>query len=104
LGRQLHRAFINPTVSGVTRLGEQIVSIIIGPGYKWPVKRGKSDFGVRTALILYFRNDSRAKKFRPYLPVGMGLRLEIFTDRVGQARKPVKLTQQKILKSLICGI
>ena len=48
-------AFINPTVSGVTKLGKQIVSLLVGP--RIPIaapKNGKSDFGIRAVLTFVF--------------------------------------------------
>src|SRR5215217_2246264 len=41
--------FINPTVSGVTKLGKQIISLTVGPRIQVAAANGsKADFGVRT--------------------------------------------------------
>lgn len=48
-------AFINPTISGVTRLGKQIVSLAIGP--RIPVAapdNGKANFGIRAQVTFVF--------------------------------------------------
>jgi hypothetical protein len=48
-------AFINPSVSGVTKIGKQIVSLSLGPRIQVAGPDGnKADFGIRTALILVF--------------------------------------------------
>jgi len=48
-------AFVNPIVSGVTKLGKHIVSIAIGPRLQVAAPVGsKSDFGIRTVLIFVF--------------------------------------------------
>ena len=48
-------AFINPTVSGVTKLGKQIVSLLVGPRIQVAAPEGsKADFGVRAAVTLVF--------------------------------------------------
>ncbi len=48
-------AFINPTVSGVTKMGTQIVSLAVGPRIHVAAPDGnKADFGVRAVLILVF--------------------------------------------------
>ena len=48
-------AFLNPTVSGVTRLGKQIVSLLVGPRIQLAAPDGgRCDFGVRTQLTLVF--------------------------------------------------
>jgi hypothetical protein len=48
-------AFINPTISGVTKLGKQIVSLVIGPRIQVAAPEGsKADFGVRAALTFVF--------------------------------------------------
>jgi hypothetical protein len=48
-------AFLNPTVSGVTKLGKQIVSLVVGPRICLGAPEGaKSDFGVRAALTFVF--------------------------------------------------
>jgi hypothetical protein len=47
--------FINPSVSGVTKLGKQIISISIGPRIQVAAPNGnKADFGVRAALTFVF--------------------------------------------------
>lgn len=47
--------FINPSVSGVTKLGKQIVSLMIGPRIHVAAHNGsKADFGVRAALTFVF--------------------------------------------------
>ncbi len=47
--------FINPTLSGVTKLGTQIVSIAVGPRIQVAAADGnKSAFGVRAVLIFVF--------------------------------------------------
>lgn len=48
-------AFLNPTVSGVTRLGNQIVSLLVGPRLQVSGPDGsRSDFGVRAQVTLVF--------------------------------------------------
>jgi hypothetical protein len=48
-------AFINPTLSGVTKLGKQIVSLVVGPRIQVAAPDGtRADFGVRTALTFVF--------------------------------------------------
>jgi hypothetical protein len=48
-------AFINPTVTGVTKLGTQIVSLGVGPRIQVAAPNGqKADFGVRAQFILVF--------------------------------------------------
>ncbi len=48
-------AYLNPTVSGVTKLGSQIVSLVIGPRIQVAAPDGsKSDFGVRAAMTFVF--------------------------------------------------
>jgi hypothetical protein len=48
-------AFLNPSISGVTKLGSQIVSLVVGPRIQLAAAEGsKSDFGVRAALTLVF--------------------------------------------------
>jgi len=52
---QTTTAFINPTISGVTKLGSQMVSLVVGP--RIPVaapKDGRADFGFRGALTFVF--------------------------------------------------
>jgi hypothetical protein len=47
--------FINPTLSGVTKLGKQTISIAIGPRIQVAAPEGgKGDFGVRAVLIFVF--------------------------------------------------
>lgn len=48
-------AYINSTVSGVTKLGAQIVSLAVGPRIQVAGPEGsKSDFGVRAAVTFVF--------------------------------------------------
>lgn len=48
-------AFLNPTISGVTKLGKQIVSLVVGPRIQVAGLEGsKSDFGVRAQLTFVF--------------------------------------------------
>ena len=48
-------AFLHPTISGVTRLGTQIVSLLIGPRLQVAGADGsRSDFGVRAQVTLVF--------------------------------------------------
>lgn len=48
-------AFLNPTISGVTRLGKQIVSLLMGPRILLAAPDGKKpDFGVRAQITLVF--------------------------------------------------
>jgi hypothetical protein len=48
-------AFINPAVSGVTKLGKQIVSLLIGPRIQVASPNGiGADFGIRAQLIFVF--------------------------------------------------
>ncbi|HTF20806.1 MAG TPA: hypothetical protein VK658_22185, partial [Chryseolinea sp.] len=47
--------FINPTLSGVTKLGKQIVSLVVGPRLHVAAAEGtRADFGIRAALTLVF--------------------------------------------------
>jgi hypothetical protein len=47
--------FINPTVSGVTKLGKQVVSLVIGPRLHVAAPDGaRAAFGVRAAITLVF--------------------------------------------------
>jgi hypothetical protein len=47
--------FINPTVSGVTKLGKQTVSLAIGPRIQVAApENSKADFGVRAAITFVF--------------------------------------------------
>ncbi|MEI6900296.1 MAG: hypothetical protein WCL00_10495 [Bacteroidota bacterium] len=47
--------FINPTLSGVTKLGKQTISLAIGPRFQVASPSGgKADFGVRAVLIFVF--------------------------------------------------
>ena len=47
--------FVNPTVSGVTKLGKQIVSLVVGPRFHVAAPdESRADFGVRAALTLVF--------------------------------------------------
>jgi hypothetical protein len=48
-------AFINPAVSGVTKLGKQIVSLLIGPRIQVASPNGNgADFGIRAQLVFVF--------------------------------------------------
>jgi hypothetical protein len=48
-------AYINPTVSGVTKLGSQIVSLAIGPRFQVATpEESRSDFGIRAVITLVF--------------------------------------------------
>ena len=48
-------AFINPTLSGVTKLGTQVVSLAVGPRIPVVAPEGsKSAFGIRAVLIFVF--------------------------------------------------
>jgi hypothetical protein len=48
-------AFINPTISAVTKLGTQIVSLVIGPRIQVLAPDGsRADFGVRAAVTFVF--------------------------------------------------
>jgi hypothetical protein len=48
-------AFLNPTISGVTKLGKQTVSLAVGPRICLGAPDGaKPDFGVRTVLTFVF--------------------------------------------------
>ena len=48
-------AFINPTLSGVTKLGTQVVSLAVGPRIEVAApESAKSAFGIRTVLIFVF--------------------------------------------------
>ena len=48
-------AFINPTVSAVTKLGKQTISLVIGPRIQVAAPEGnKADFGLRAVLIFVF--------------------------------------------------
>jgi len=48
-------AFINPTISGVTKMGKQIISLVVGPRIQVAAPEGsKADFGVRAALTFVF--------------------------------------------------
>jgi hypothetical protein len=47
--------FINPVISGVTKLGKQTIQLVIGPRIQVAAPSGsKADFGVRAALIFVF--------------------------------------------------
>jgi len=47
--------FINPTLSGITKLGKQTISLAIGPRIQVAAPSGsKADFGVRAVLIFVF--------------------------------------------------
>jgi hypothetical protein len=47
--------YIIPSITAVTKLGSQIVSLVIGPRFQIAAPDGsKADFGVRTAVILVF--------------------------------------------------
>lgn len=47
--------FINPTISGITKLGTQTVSLAIGPRIQVAAPNGsKADFGVRAAVTFVF--------------------------------------------------
>jgi hypothetical protein len=48
-------AFINPTISGVTKLGKQVVSLVVGPRIQVAAPDGtKADFGIRSVLTFVF--------------------------------------------------
>jgi hypothetical protein len=48
-------AFINPSISAVTKLGGQIVSLVIGPRIQVSAPAGtKADFGVRAGITFVF--------------------------------------------------
>ncbi len=48
-------AFLNPPCSGVTRLGKQIISLLVGPRIQIAAADGgRCDFGVRTQLTFVF--------------------------------------------------
>lgn len=48
-------AFLNPIISGVTKLGGQIISVTVGPRIPLAAPEGnKSDFGVRAVFTLVF--------------------------------------------------
>jgi hypothetical protein len=48
-------AFINPTLSGITKFGKQIVSLAIGPRIQVVAPDGgKSDFGIRANITFVF--------------------------------------------------
>lgn len=48
-------AFLNPTVSGITKLGTQIVSLVVGPRIQVAAPDGsESAFGVRAVLTFVF--------------------------------------------------
>jgi hypothetical protein len=48
-------AFINPTISAVTKLGTQIISLVIGPRIQIAGPDGsRADFGVRAAVTFVF--------------------------------------------------
>jgi len=48
-------AYFNPTISGVTKLGTQIVSLAVGPRFQLASPdNGESDFGVRAVLTFVF--------------------------------------------------
>ena len=54
---QTTTAFLNPTISGVTKLGTQMVSLAVGP--RIPIagpKEGKTDFGLRGVITFVFPN------------------------------------------------
>jgi hypothetical protein len=47
--------FINPTISGVTKLGKQTISLAIGPRIQVAAPEGgQADFGVRAVVIFVF--------------------------------------------------
>jgi hypothetical protein len=47
--------YIIPTVSGVTKLGKQTISLAVGPRIQVAAPSGgKADFGVRAVLIFVF--------------------------------------------------
>jgi hypothetical protein len=47
--------FINPTISGITKLGTQTISLAIGPRIQVAAPDGsKADFGIRAAVTLVF--------------------------------------------------
>ncbi|HSF54664.1 MAG TPA: hypothetical protein VLA71_12970 [Algoriphagus sp.] len=47
--------FINPTLSGVTKLGKQVVSLVVGPRIQVAAVDGnKAEFGVRSAITFVF--------------------------------------------------
>jgi hypothetical protein len=47
--------FINPVISGVTKLGKQTIQLVIGPRIQVAAPSGgKADFGVRAALVFVF--------------------------------------------------
>jgi hypothetical protein len=47
--------FINPTLSAVTKLGKQTISLVIGPRIQVAAPSGgKADFGIRAVLIFVF--------------------------------------------------
>jgi hypothetical protein len=48
-------AYINPTISGVTKLGKQVVSLVIGPRLHVAAPDGaRANFGVRAVITLVF--------------------------------------------------
>ncbi len=48
-------AYLNPTISGVTKLGKQIVSLVVGPRIQVAAPEGsKSAFGVRAVVTFVF--------------------------------------------------
>jgi hypothetical protein len=49
-------AYFNPTISGVTKLGTQIISLTVGPRFQVasPDNMGDSDFGVRAVITFVF--------------------------------------------------
>ena len=47
--------FVNPVISGVTKLGKQTIQLVIGPRIQVAAPSGgKADFGVRAALVFVF--------------------------------------------------
>ena len=47
--------FVNPVISGVTKLGKQTIQLVIGPRIQIAAPSGgKADFGVRAALVFVF--------------------------------------------------
>jgi hypothetical protein len=47
--------FINPTISGVTKIGKQTIQLLIGPRLQLAAPNGnKAAFGVRTMLVFVF--------------------------------------------------
>ncbi len=47
--------FINPVMTGITKLGKQTIQLVIGPRIQVAApSKGKADFGVRAALVFVF--------------------------------------------------